>query len=124
MRPVGWEEFHGICKGLALAGERFGAEVVLAVGRGGYYAGALIGHLLRIDVYPVWLSRRVRDVVSYNEPRWIIEPPASIRGQRASALAMQGLQPDPSFVISAALPLAKGHRPNASPPTGQMARGQ
>jgi hypoxanthine phosphoribosyltransferase len=80
--PISWEDFHGICKALARAAAAWQSERVLAVGRGGYYPGMLIAHLLRIDVHPVRVSRRVDDVVVYREPRWLLEPPATIAGSR------------------------------------------
>ena len=80
--PVSWEDFHGICKALALAVSAFDPQVVLPIGRGGYYAGTLIGHLLELDVYPIWLSRRTNGVPVYEEPHWVIRPPRLVRGKR------------------------------------------
>jgi uncharacterized protein len=80
--PVSWEDFHGICKALALAASQFQPDLVLPVGRGGYYPGTLISHLLQIEPYPVRLSRRVRDVAVHETPRWIVEPPKIVRGKR------------------------------------------
>jgi hypoxanthine phosphoribosyltransferase len=80
--PISWEDFHGICKALARAGAAWQSDLVLAVGRGGYYAGTLVAHLLRIDVQPVRVSRRVDDVVLYQEPRWVLDPPSTLGGRR------------------------------------------
>ncbi len=76
--PISWEDFHGICKALARAAAEWQSEQVLAVGRGGYYPGTLIAHMLRIDVHPVRVTRRVNDVPMYREPRWLLEPPPTI----------------------------------------------
>jgi hypoxanthine phosphoribosyltransferase len=80
--PISWDDFHGICKALARAGAAWQSELVLAVGRAGYYPGTLVAHLLRIDVHPVRVSRRVDDVVRYQEPRWVLDPPSTLVGQR------------------------------------------
>jgi hypoxanthine phosphoribosyltransferase len=80
--PISWEDFHGLCKALARAAASWRSELVLAVGRGGYYPGTLVAHMLRIDVYPVRLTRRVEDVVVHQTPRWLLEPPASVAGRR------------------------------------------
>ena len=80
--PISWEDFHGICKALALAVAQFKPDVILPVGRGGYYPGTLIAHLLQAEIYPVRISRRVNDVVKFAEPQWIVPPPAEISGQR------------------------------------------
>ena len=80
--PISWEDFHGICKALALAVAQFNPEVILPVGRGGYYPGTLIAHLLQAEIYPVRISRRVNDVVKFSEPQWIVPPPAEIAHHR------------------------------------------
>ncbi len=82
IRPISWTDFHGLCKGLAQAIAPYAPEIILPVGRGGYYPGTLIAHLLRAEVYPVRLSRRVNDVVRHEVPRWLLRPPAMVRGRR------------------------------------------
>lgn len=80
--PVSWEQFHSLCKGLALAVAPYQPDIILAVGRGGYYPGTLLAHLLRVEVMPVRLSRRVNDVVTHKKPKWLVKPPESVKGQR------------------------------------------
>jgi hypoxanthine phosphoribosyltransferase len=82
IRPISWHEFHGLCKGLAQAVARFDPEIILAVGRGGYYPGTLIAHMLQADIYPVRLSRRVQDVVTYDSPVWLVRPPELVKDRR------------------------------------------
>jgi hypoxanthine phosphoribosyltransferase len=82
VHPVSWQDFHSLCKGLVMASAAFRPEIILPVGRGGYYPGTLIAHLLQVEPYPVRLSRRVNDVVTYPSPQWLVEPPAAIRGRR------------------------------------------
>ena len=80
--PISWEDFHGICKALAASAASCQPEIILPIGRGGYYPGTLLAHLLQIEVYPVRVSRRVNDVVKHDQPQWIMEPPAAIAGRR------------------------------------------
>ena len=75
VRPITWEDFHGICKALAVAASTLQPEIILPIGRGGYYPGTLLAHLLQTEIYPVRLSRRVNDIVEYESPQWIVEPP-------------------------------------------------
>jgi hypoxanthine phosphoribosyltransferase len=79
---MSWEDFHGICKALAASVSRFQPEIILPIGRGGYYPGTLLAHLLQIEVYPVRVSRRVNDIVTHSHPQWISEPPVAIAGHR------------------------------------------
>jgi hypoxanthine phosphoribosyltransferase len=83
IQPISWEDFHGICKALALSLTHFHPEVIVPIGRGGYYPGALLAHLLQVEIYPVRVSRRINDIVMYKEPKWIIPPPAEIAHRRA-----------------------------------------
>jgi hypoxanthine phosphoribosyltransferase len=80
--PISWEDFHGLCEALALAVAPYAPEIILPVGRGGYYPGALLSHILQVEVYPVRLSRRVNDIVQYESPQWLQEPPAIVSGRR------------------------------------------
>jgi hypoxanthine phosphoribosyltransferase len=82
IRPISWEDFHGICKALALSVSEFQPELILPIGRGGYYPGTLLAHLLQVELFPVRLSRRVNDIVKYKDPRWIISPPAEVAQRR------------------------------------------
>ncbi len=82
VQPVSWEDFHGICKALAKAVFAFQPEIILPIGRGGYYPGALLAHMLQAEIYPVRLSRRVNDVVKYASPRWLVEPPFLVKDRR------------------------------------------
>jgi hypoxanthine phosphoribosyltransferase len=82
IHPISWEDFHGICKALAKAVFGFHPEIILAVGRGGYYPGTLLAHLLQVEIYPVRISRRVNDVVQFKSPQWLVEPPPLVKGHR------------------------------------------
>lgn len=82
IRPISWADFHGLCQALALAIAPFQPEIVLPVGRGGFYPGTLLAHMLRVEIYPVRLSRRLNDEVVRQTPEWLVEPPPIIRGRR------------------------------------------
>jgi len=82
VRPISWEDFHGICKALALSLSHFQPEVIVPIGRGGYYPGTLLAHLLQVEIYPVRVSRRINDIVKFKEPQWIVTPPEEIAHRR------------------------------------------
>ena len=82
IQAISWENFHGICKALAVAVSMFQPEIILPVGRGGYYPGTLLAHMLQIEVYPVRLSRRVKDQVRFERPQWRVEPPSLVKDKR------------------------------------------
>jgi hypoxanthine phosphoribosyltransferase len=80
--PISWQDFHGLCKSLVVAVSAYRPQIILPVGRGGYYPGTLIAHLLQVEPYPVRLSRRVDDVVTHQRPQWLVDPPPEVRGRR------------------------------------------
>lgn len=82
IHPISWNDFHGLCKALAAGVAAFQPELILAVGRGGYYAGTLLAHILQVELYPIRLSRRVQDQVAFASPRWILGPPADVKDRR------------------------------------------
>ena len=82
VHPISWEDFHGICKGLAQAVSSYSPEIILAIGRGGSYPGTLLAHILQVEIYPVRLSRRVNDIVKYKQPRWYVRPPRAVFDRR------------------------------------------
>jgi hypoxanthine phosphoribosyltransferase len=82
VQPISWENFHSICRGLALAVAKFDPQVILGVARGGSYAGTLISHLLQKDFYAIYLTRRHQDQKVSEQPQWQVRPPEIVRGQR------------------------------------------
>ena len=80
VQPISWENFHAICRGLALAAAKFDPQVILGVARGGLYAGTLISHLLRKDFYAIYLTRRHLDQKVSEQPQWQVRPPDLVRG--------------------------------------------
>jgi hypoxanthine phosphoribosyltransferase len=82
MLRISWKDFHGLCKGLVVAISSFQPEIILPIGRGGYYPGTLIAHLLQVELFPIRLSRRVDDIVTYQSPKWLVMPPKTVKNRR------------------------------------------
>jgi hypoxanthine phosphoribosyltransferase len=80
--PISWDDAVAICKGLALAVAPFEPDLILGVARGGLYPATLLSHLLRTELYPIRITRRVRDEVVHDQPVWVLQPPAAVAGQR------------------------------------------
>ncbi len=82
IRPISWKDFHGLCKGLVVAISSFQPEIILPIGRAGYYPGTLMAHLLQVELFPIRLSRRVDDIVTYQIPKWLVMPPKAVMNHR------------------------------------------
>lgn len=80
--PVSWEDYFGLCKGLALAISAYEPEIILGIARGGLYAATLLSHMLQAEFYAVRITRRLKDQVVYDAPVWLVKPPEVVRDQR------------------------------------------
>ena len=54
--PISWEDYFGLCKGLALAISVYEPEIILGIARGGLYAATLLSHLLQAEFYAVRIT--------------------------------------------------------------------
>ena len=80
--PISWEDYFGLCKGLALAISAYDPEIILGVARGGLYAATLLSHILQAELYTIRITRRFKDQVVYDNPVWIVKPPSIVKDQR------------------------------------------
>ena len=80
--PISWEDYFRLCKSLALAISTYNPEIILGVARGGLYAGTLLSHMLQAEFYAIRITRRFKDQVIYDDPRWLVRPPAVVKDQR------------------------------------------
>ncbi len=82
VKQISWEDFHAICRGLALAVTPYDPQLILGISRGGLYAGTLISHLLQKDFYTIYLTRRHQNQKVSEQPLWLVRPPDLVRDQR------------------------------------------
>jgi hypothetical protein len=82
VEPISWEDFHGLCRALAEAVAPWEPEIILGVARGGLYPATLISHILQVELYPIRLTRRLRDIPTFERPQWRVEPPDEVAGKR------------------------------------------
>lgn len=82
VRDVSWNDFHSLVKALVRAVAPWKPQIILPIGRGGYYPGTLMAHMLQTEIYPVRLSRRERDVVVRATPEWLLPPSPAVAGHR------------------------------------------
>lgn len=80
--PISWEDYFGLCEGLALAISPYDPDIILGVARGGLYAATLLSHMLQAELYTIRITRRFKDQVVYDNPVWIVKPPSIVKDQR------------------------------------------
>jgi len=82
IKPIAWNEFHALCKGLGIAVAQFDPDIILGVARGGLYPATLLSNLMGKEFYPIRLTRRVNDVKQHAEPVWRTRPPEAVTGAK------------------------------------------
>ncbi len=80
---LSWDDVMEICKELAVAidGE-FNPEIVVGIARGGLIPATIIASILRKDMYPVALSRRMKGVIVREKPEVLVPMSDEVEGKR------------------------------------------
>ncbi|MEJ5223706.1 MAG: phosphoribosyltransferase [Anaerolineales bacterium] len=83
---ISWERFGQMARSLAeqLAPERI--EVVIGIARAGLFPATAVAAMLRREMYPVSITRRVEDKVVFERPVWRVDVPALVRGRRVAVI--------------------------------------
>ncbi len=82
IKNISWDDFYGLCKGLALAVEEYKPEIIVGIARGGLYPATLMSHMLLTELFVIRLTRRVNDKIVYHDPVWIQRPTEYLIGKR------------------------------------------
>jgi uncharacterized protein len=82
VRPISWEDFVNLTAKLAEAIEPTGVEIIVGIARAGLLPATLLACSLRREMYPVRLTRRVNDIVTYNTPVWKVPVSTEVAGKK------------------------------------------
>lgn len=81
---ISWDEVHAICRGIALeAGRGLSPDLVVGVAKGGLIPAAIIASILRVEVLPCVVTRKLRGAVVSDLPRMVTSVTDRVDGQRA-----------------------------------------
>ncbi len=81
VRKITWANFASLSAHLAELLEPFHPQVILGIARAGLFPAALVAGSLRLELLPIRLSRRVNDLVRYDQPIWKVPIPAEVTGK-------------------------------------------
>lgn len=79
--PVTWEMFSELCREMAEALQANGIEAVVGIARPGLFPATQVALSLRTELFPVRVTRRVNDVVTYANPVWKVPVSPEVRGK-------------------------------------------
>jgi uncharacterized protein len=83
---ITWERFGQLAATLAELVEPHRIDAVVGVARAGLFPATAVACALRRDLYPIRVSRRVQDMVTFERPQWIVDVPAAVSGKRIAVI--------------------------------------
>lgn len=81
VRYLTWDDFARLTAHLAELLEPCYPQIILGIARAGLFPATLVACSLRREFFPIRLTRRVNDVVTYDEPVWKIPIPTEVAGR-------------------------------------------
>ena len=79
VEPITWERFAELARALAERLASFNVEAVVGTARAGLFPATAVSLMLRRELYPARVSRRVNDEVKYQHPQWVVDVAADVK---------------------------------------------
>ena len=80
VRQITWDDFSSLARILAELLEPFQPQVILGIARAGLFPATAVACSLRRELFPIRLTRRLNDVVVYQQPVWKVPVPHEVSG--------------------------------------------
>jgi uncharacterized protein len=86
VEEISWERFGKLANSLAehLAVEAI--EVVIGIARAGLFPATTVACVLRREFFPVRITRRVNDQVTFQHPVWKVDVPKDVAGKTVAVI--------------------------------------
>ncbi len=81
VEEITWERFVLQATSLAEGLAREGVDLVIGIARAGLFPATQIACMLRRDLYPVRVTRRLNDEVVYGQPVWKVDVSPEVAGK-------------------------------------------
>lgn len=86
VRPVSWEEFAALSRQLAERLDRAGVDAVVGIARAGLFPATAVACSLRREMFPVRVTRRLNDAVTFSAPVWRVPVPPDVAGRAVAVV--------------------------------------
>lgn len=83
---ITWPEFARLAASLAEKLAAYRPEVIVGVARAGLFPATSVAGMLRCELFPVRLTRRLHDRVIYEKPVWKVLPSPEVTGKVAAVV--------------------------------------
>lgn len=79
---LSWEDVAGLSRRLAEELAALGIDTVVGIARAGLIPATVVACALRLDLYPVRVTRREADIVTRDHPAWKVPLSPEVAGRR------------------------------------------
>lgn len=86
VEEISWERFDELSARLVEELAHLQIDAVVGVARAGLFPATRVACALRCDLYPVGLSRRIRDTVMFDRPIWNVGVSAEVAGKHIAVI--------------------------------------
>jgi len=83
---ISWERFAQLAAMLSEQIAAFQIDAVVGIARAGLFPATAVACALRRDLYPVRVSRRIQDAVTYAHPQWVVDVAPQVAGKRIAVI--------------------------------------
>ena len=83
---ISWERFASLAADLTESLSSEGVEVVVGIARAGLFPAMAVACALRRESFPVRVTRRVDDRVTFQHPVWKVDVPAEVAGKTVAII--------------------------------------
>jgi len=81
VEEISWERFASLSASLAEKLATEGIEVVVGIARAGLFPATALACALRIEFFPVRITRRLNDRVTFQQPVWKVDVSKEVKGK-------------------------------------------
>jgi hypoxanthine phosphoribosyltransferase len=81
VETITWDRFAELARTLAEKLAPFSIDAVVGTARAGLFPATAVSLMLRCEIYPVRVSRRVNDELKFRHPQWIVDVAADVKGR-------------------------------------------
>lgn len=86
VEEISWKRFGELSRELTEQLADAKIDIVIGIARAGLFPATAVACMLRRELCPVRVTRRVNDVVRYESPIWRVDVPATVAGQRVAVI--------------------------------------
>jgi uncharacterized protein len=81
VEEISWEQFAGLAASLVERLSRENVQVVVGIARAGLFPATAVACALRLEFFPVRVTRRLNDRVTFQQPVWKVDVSKEVAGK-------------------------------------------